>query len=57
MDDSNNINNAIASLNSNNLLRVILEGNKSFDKKTNREILTTAIKFRKDAQRFEKSLF
>ena len=57
MTDLNNINTAIASLNSNDLLRVILFGDESFNKETNRKILTASIKFMKDTKRFEKSLF
>ena len=57
MSDLNNINTAIASLNSNDFLRVILYGDKSFNKETNCKILTASIKFIKDTQRFEKSLF
>ena len=51
MNDLNNINTAIASLNSNDLLRVILYGDESFNKETNCKILTASTK------RFEKSLF
>ena len=57
MNDLNNINTAIASLNSNDLLRVILYGDESFNKETNCKILTASIKFIKDTKRFEKSLF
>ena len=57
MNDLNNINTAIASINSNDFLRVILYGDKSFNKETNCKILTATIKFIKDTQRFEKSLF
>ena len=57
MNVLNNINTAIASLNPNDLLRLILYGDKSFIKETNCKILTTSIKFRQDTQRFEKSLF
>ena len=57
MNDLNNINTAIASLNSNDFLRVILYGDKSFNKETNCKILTASIKYIKDTQRFEKSLF
>ena len=51
LNDLNNINTAIASLNSNDLLRVILYGDESFNKETNCKILTASTK------RFEKSLF
>ena len=57
MNDLNNINTAIATLYSNGVLRVILYGDKSFNKETNCKILTASIKFIKDTQSFEKSLF
>ena len=57
MNDLNNINTAIVSSNSNDLLRVILYGDESFNKETNCKILTASIKFMKDTKRFEKSLF
>ena len=56
MNDLNNISTAIASINSNDLLRVIY-GDESFNKETNCKILTASIKFIKDTKRFEKSLF
>ena len=56
MNDLNDINTAIASLNSNDL-RVILYRDGSFNKETNCKILTASIKFIKDTQCFEKSLF
>ena len=56
MNDLNNINTAIASLNSDDL-RVILYRDESFNKETNCKILTASIKFIKDTQCFEKSLF
>ena len=56
MNDLNNINTAIASLNSNDLLRGILYGDESFNKETNYKILTASIKFIKDKKRFQKSL-
>ena len=57
MNDLNNINTAIASLNSNDLLRVILYGDESFNKETNCKILTASIKFIKDTKRFENFSF
>ena len=57
MNDLSNINTAVASLNSNDLLRVILYGDEGFNKETNCKILTASNKFIKDTQRFEKSLF
>ena len=56
-NDLNNINTTIASFNSNDLLRVILYGDESFNKETNCKILTTSIKFIKDKKHFEKCLF
>ena len=53
----NDINTAISSFNSNDLLRVILYGDESFNKETNCKILTACMKFIKDTKRFEKSLF
>ena len=47
MNDLNNVNTSIASLNSNDFLRVILYGDKSFNKETNCKILTASIKFNK----------
>ena len=57
MNDLNNINTAIASLNSSDLLRVILYGDERFNRETNCKILTAYIKFIKDKKRFEKSRF
>ena len=57
LNDLNNLNTTIASFNSNDLLRVILYGYKSFNKETNCKILTASIKLIKDTKRFEKSLF
>ena len=57
MNNLNDINTAIASLNSNDLRRVILYSDESFNKETNCKILTASIKFIKDTKRFEKSLF
>ena len=56
MNDLNNINNEIPSLNSNDLARVILYGDDSFNKESNCKILTASIKFIKDTKRFQKSL-
>ena len=57
MNDLNNIDTAIASLNSNDLLRVILYGDESINKETDCKILTASIKFIKNTKRFEKSFF
>ena len=52
----NDINTTISSFNSNDLLRVILYGDESFNKETNCKILTASIKFMKDTKRSEKFL-
>ena len=57
MNDLNNIYIAIAYSNLSDLLRVILYWDKSFNKETNSNVLTASIKFIKDTQRVEKSLF
>ena len=57
MNELNNISNAINSLNSTDLIRVILYGDKDFDNVTNFKIITTTIKFIKTTKRFEESLF
>ena len=57
MNDLNNVNTAIASLNPNDLLRVTLYGDKIFNKETNCKILTASIKFIKDTQCFKKYIF
>ena len=56
MNNLNNINTAIAAVNSNDLLRVILCGDGSFNKESNCKILTASIKLIKDAMHFDKSL-
>ena len=56
-NDLNNINTAIAFLNPHDLLRVILYGDKIFNRETNCKILTASIKFIKDTQRLENCLF
>ena len=50
MNDLDNINTAIASLNSNGLFRAIFYGDESFNKETNCKILTASIKFIKDTK-------
>ena len=57
MTDLKNIHDAIMSLNEIDLLRVILYKNKNFDKNMNISILTATIKFIKDSERFDQSLF
>ena len=55
--DLKNINDAIMSLNENDLLHVILYGNKNFDNNMNVSILTATIKFIKVSERFGQPLF
>ena len=57
MNDLNNTNTAIDYLNSNDLLRVFLYGDESFNKETTCKILTASIKLMKDTKRFKKSPF
>ena len=57
MSDLKNIIDAIMSLNESDLLYVILYGNKNFDSNMNIRILTAAIKFIKDSERFDQPLF
>ena len=57
MNDLNNVDTTIASFNSNDLLRVVLYGDESFNKETNCKILTASIKFITHTKRFQKSFF
>ena len=57
MNELSNISNAINSLNSTDLIRVILYGDKNFDNVTNFKIITATIKFIKTTKRFEEALF
>ena len=57
INDLNNIDTAIVSLNSNDILRVIPYGDESINKETDCKILTASIKFIKNTKGFEKSLF
>ena len=57
MNELNNTSNAINSLNSTDLIRVILYGDKNFDIVTNLKIITATIKFIKTTKRFEEALF
>ena len=57
MNELNNISNAINSLNSTDLIRVILYEDKNFDNVTNFKIITATIKFIKTTKRFEEALF
>ena len=52
-----NINDAIMSLNENDLLHVILYGNKNFENNMNISILTVTIKFMKDSKWFDQPRF
>ena len=55
MNELNNISNALNSLNSTDLFRVIIYGDKSFDIFTNFKKIT--VKFVKTTKRFEEALF
>ena len=57
MTNLENINDAIMSLNENDLLYITLYGNKNFENDMNISILTATIKFIKDFERFDQSLF
>ena len=57
MTDLKSIDDAIISLNENDLLHVVLFGNKNFDSNMNVSILTATIKFIKDSEKFDQSLF
>ena len=57
MADLKNINDAFMTLNESDLLDVLLYGNKSFDNNMNISILTSTIKFIKDTESFDQSLF
>ena len=56
MNDLNNINTAMPSLNPNDLLRVILSGDKKLNLRLFK-VLTASIKFIKDGKRFKSYLF
>ena len=57
MTDLNNINDATMSLNESDLFHVMQYGSKKFDHNMNISILTAAIKFTKDTERFDQPLF
>ena len=57
MADLKNISDAIMSLNETDLLHVMLYGSRKFDSNMNISILTAAIKFIKDTERFDQPLF
>ena len=52
-----NVNDVIMYLNENDLLHVIMYGNKNFDNNMNIRILTAAIKLSKESERFDQPLF
>ena len=56
MTDLKNINDTIMTLNENDLLHVILYGNKNFDDSMNISILTATMKFIKVSERFDQPL-
>ena len=57
MTNLENINDAIMSLNENGLLYITLYEKKDFENDMNISILTATIKFTKDSERFDQSLF
>ena len=57
MNESSSINCEIVSLRPSALLEVILYGGKMFNDKSNHRILTAAINYIKNTQRYEQSLF
>ena len=56
MTDLKNINDTIMTLNENDLVHVILYGNKNFDNSMNISILTATMKFIKVSERFDQPL-
>ena len=57
MNELDNIDNSITSMESNDLLLIILYGDKKFDKVTNSRILNATIEFIKNSKRFDEALF
>ena len=57
MNNLKNIDDAIMALNESDLLHVMLYGSKKFDNNMNISILTATIKFIKDTERFDQTLF
>ena len=57
MNELNNVSNTITSLKQNDLLNVILHGDKNFDSNSNQSILTATIKSTRYSKRFDKPLF
>ena len=57
MTDLKDINDAIMSLNESDLLHVMLYESKNFDNNMDISILTATVKFIKDTERFDQSLF
>ena len=56
-DDLNGINSEILKMSENEIIRVLLFGNKSFTKDINFRIITPSIRFIKDSKRFDESLY
>ena len=57
MAELKNMDDAIMSLNENDLLYDVMYGNKSFNNNTNTSILTATTKFIKISRRFDEPLF
>ena len=55
-DDLNSINSEILKMSENEIVQVLLFGNKSFSKGMNFRIVTMSIHFIKDSKRFDESL-
>ena len=55
-DDLNSINSEILKMSENEIVQVLLFGNKSFSKDMNFRIITSSIRFIKDSKRFDESL-
>ena len=55
-DDLNSINSDILKMSENEIVQVLLSGNKSFTKDMNSGIITSSIRFIKDKKRFDESI-
>ena len=55
-DDLNSINPDILKMSENEIVQVLLSGNKSFTKDMNSGIITSSIRFIKDKKRFDESI-
>ena len=55
-DDLNSINSEILKMSENEIVQVLLFGNKGFSKDMNFRIITSSIRFIKDSKRFDESL-